>query len=94
MKVAVVLSLVAAVLAKDHGNCGCAVDGNYRQDVTEYACKFWVTAFPNSHWDGYSCVDKGASRGIDGTAFEAFCKMQYKDVFGGLESKVKGRCWH
>ncbi|KAG6022958.1 hypothetical protein E4U40_004223 [Claviceps sp. LM458 group G5] len=93
MKVAVVLSLVAAVLAKDHGNCGCAVGGTYRQDVTEYACKFWVTAFPNSHWDGYSCVDKGTYRGIDGTAFESFCKMQYRDVFGGLEEKVKGRCW-
>ncbi|KAG6064052.1 hypothetical protein E4U32_000594 [Claviceps aff. humidiphila group G2b] len=40
------------------------------------------------------CVDKGAYRGIDGTAFEAFCKMQFRDVFGGLEQKVKGRCWH
>ncbi|KAG6212220.1 hypothetical protein E4U35_008174 [Claviceps purpurea] len=93
MKVAVVLSLVTAVLANKHWYCGCAVSGKYKPDLSEFACADWATLFPNTHFDGNSCVDKGIGRGIEGDVWEKVCARNWGPAYGGKKEDVRGNCW-
>ncbi|EMT71911.1 hypothetical protein FOC4_g10003754 [Fusarium odoratissimum] len=72
-----------AAMAGIHHNCGCTVRGSYRQDLAQAACALWGSNQPHTHWDGYSCVDKGYGRGIDGAPWETTCKQAWDINFGG-----------
>ncbi|KAF5679872.1 hypothetical protein FDENT_8586 [Fusarium denticulatum] len=83
-----------AAMAGIHHNCGCTVRGSYRQDLGQAACALWGSNQPNTHWDGYSCVDKGRGRGIDGSPWETTCKQAWDINFGGNKDDAWGKCWH
>ncbi|CAA9959828.1 hypothetical protein PTMSG1_03236 [Pyrenophora teres f. maculata] len=90
-----ILSLMGSVTAKSYHNCGCKVRGNYDQQLSKDTCIQWaLSAQPNTHFDGYSCVDKGIGRGIDGNPWEATCKRQWGIGNAGDEDAAVGWCWH
>ncbi|KAH0293861.1 hypothetical protein M436DRAFT_71632 [Aureobasidium namibiae CBS 147.97] len=91
---AIVAMFSTLVLADFHHNCGCDIRGSYRVDVSQATCQLWSTNQPNCHFDGYSCVDKGIGRGIDGAPWEKTCKEAWQIDFGGNPDDAKGHCWH
>ncbi|RKL19169.1 hypothetical protein BFJ68_g3444 [Fusarium oxysporum] len=64
------------------------------QDLAQAACALWGSNQPHTHWDGYSCVDKGTGRGIDGAPWETTCKQAWDINFGGNKNDAWGKCWH
>ncbi|KAF4502608.1 hypothetical protein FAGAP_1194 [Fusarium agapanthi] len=83
-----------AAMADIHHNCGCTVRGTYNQGLSQATCALWGSTQPNTHWDGYSCVDKGNGRGIDGDPWEATCKQAWNINYGGKKDDAWGKCWH
>ncbi|KAH6886922.1 hypothetical protein B0T10DRAFT_607753 [Thelonectria olida] len=90
----VVLALSGSAFARKHHNCGCNVRGNYNVELSRAACALWGATQINTHFDGYSCIDKGIGRGIDGEPFELTCKEAWDVSFGGNRNDVLGNCWH
>ncbi|CAE7023291.1 hypothetical protein PTNB73_02241 [Pyrenophora teres f. teres] len=89
-----ILSLMGSVTAKSYHNCGCKIGGNYDQELTEETCIQWGLTQPHTHFDGYSCVDKGIGRGIDGNPWETYCKSQWSVGHKGQVDAVAGWCWN
>ncbi|KAH7007068.1 hypothetical protein EDB80DRAFT_842266 [Ilyonectria destructans] len=88
------LTLGSTATAKIHHNCGCNVRGKYHVELSRAACALWGATQPHTWFDGYSCIDKGIGRGIDGQPFENTCQEAWDVNFGGNRNDVRGNCWH
>ncbi|KAM5344019.1 hypothetical protein ACJ41O_012556 [Fusarium nematophilum] len=84
----------SSAVAKIHHNCGCTVRGQYNVALSQATCALWGSSQVHTHFDGYSCIDKGLGRGIDGQPWENTCKQAWDVNFGGNPNDVYGRCWH
>ncbi|KAF4456850.1 hypothetical protein F53441_1061 [Fusarium austroafricanum] len=85
---------LGTAMAGIHHNCGCTSHGNYDVELSKATCALWASNQPNTHFDGYSCVDKGNGRGIDGQPWENTCKQAWDVNFGGNKQDAWGKCWH
>ncbi|USP74698.1 hypothetical protein yc1106_01972 [Curvularia clavata] len=93
--IAAFLSLMGSVTASKHHNCGCTIRGKYDTTLSGSACALWKSiGNPNTHFDGYSCVDPGSGRGIDGEPWEINCQNEYSIANGGVPDDARGYCWH
>ncbi|KAF4449016.1 hypothetical protein F53441_7666 [Fusarium austroafricanum] len=95
MNALIIIALFLGVAMADiHHNCGCTAHGSYNVELSQAACASWASNQPNTDWDGYSCVDKGRGRGIDGAPWETTCKNAWDINFGGNKNDAWGKCWH
>ncbi|KAL6362869.1 hypothetical protein FSOLCH5_007957 [Fusarium solani] len=90
----VLLALGGSAMAAKHHNCGCNVRGQYNVALSQATCALWGSTQIHTHFDGYSCIDKGTGRGIDGQPWENTCKQAWDVNFGGNPNDVLGNCWH
>ncbi|KAF4987066.1 hypothetical protein FDECE_15620 [Fusarium decemcellulare] len=86
----VLLALTGSSLAGKHHNCGCNVRGQYNVALSQATCALWGSSQIHTHFDGYSCIDKGSGRGIDGQPWENTCKQAWDINFGGNKDDVLG----
>ncbi|KAF7448710.1 hypothetical protein Ptr902_03809 [Pyrenophora tritici-repentis] len=90
-----ILSLMGSVTARIYHNCGCKTNGEYNVELSKDTCTNWaLSGEPHTHFDGYSCIDKGSGRGIDGNPWETHCKDVWEVAHAGNRGSAVGWCWH
>ncbi|KAG5983673.1 hypothetical protein E4U55_007540 [Claviceps digitariae] len=85
------LPLAALVQADTYANCGCAVNGDYNQDLADRACDAYMKFGGHARWGGYACIDDRFWHGINAKDMEDLCVKFYEFED---DKKIGSYCWH